>query len=115
MMLPRPDGCFCPRPNELRPVRWNRLAASLLVLLAVVLLMMWLAPSAHGTEAGCAAAAAAVMRAHGGRTLPEGWRPEGVDRVRILRPGDVMTMDIDPARLTVRLDAAGRVTAAACE
>lgn len=115
MMLPRPEGCFCPSPTPLRPVRWNRLAATLLVLLGIVLLMMWLAPSARGNEAGCRAAAEAVMREHAGRPLPEAWRAEGVERVRILRPGDVMTMDIDPARLTVRLDAAGRVAAAACE
>jgi hypothetical protein len=115
MMLPRPEGCLCPSPNPLRPVRWNRLAASLLVLLGVVLLMMWLAPSARGSEAGCRDAAAAVMRDHAGRVLPQGWRAEGVERVRILRPGDAMTMDFDPVRLTVRLDAAGHVTAAACE
>jgi hypothetical protein len=115
MMLPRPEGCFCPSPNALRPVRWNRLAAALLVLLGIVLLMMWLAPSARGAEAGCRSAAEAVMREHGGRPLPEGWRAQGVERVRILRPGDVMTMDIDPARLTVRLDGASRVTSATCE
>jgi hypothetical protein len=115
MMLPRPEGCFCPAPNPLRPVRWNRLAASLVVLLGIVLLMMWLAPSARGAEGACGAAAEAVMRDHAGRALPEGWRPAGVERVRVLRPGDAMTMDFDPARLTVRLDAAGRVAAAACE
>ena len=115
MMLPRPEGWFCPCAHELRPVRWNRLAASLVVLLGIVLLMMWLAPSARGAEGGCQAAAEAVLRAHAGRVLPEGWRPVGVERVRILRPGDAMTMDIDPGRLTVRLDAAGRVASAACE
>lgn len=115
MMLPRPEGCFCPAPNPQHPVRWNRLAASLLVLLGLVLLMMWLAPSARGADGGCQAAAAAVRREHAGRALPEGWRPAGVERVRILRPGDAMTMDFDPGRLTVRLDAAGRVASAACE
>jgi hypothetical protein len=115
MMLPRPEGWFCPCAHELRPVRWNRLAAALVVLLVIVLLMMWLAPSARGTEAGCKAAAEAVLRDHAGRALPAGWTAHGVERVRILRPGDAMTMDLDPGRLTVRLDAAGRVASAACE
>lgn len=114
-MLPRPKAWFCPCENELRPVRWHRLAASLLVLLVLVLLMMWLAPSARGADGACQAAAEAVMREHAGRALPKAWRPAGVERVRVLRPGDAMTMDLDPGRLTLRLDAAGRVASAACE
>ncbi|WP_291298639.1 I78 family peptidase inhibitor [Elioraea sp.] len=114
MMLPRPDECFCPTPTPLRPVRWNRLAASLVVLLAIMLLMMWLAPSARGSEAACAAAAEAVLRDHGGRVLPEGWRADGVRTVRVLGPRDAATMDHDPARLTVLIDDARRVTGARC-
>lgn len=114
MMLPRPDGWFCPCAHELRPVRWNRLAASLVVLLAIMLLMMWLAPSARGSEADCAAAAAAVLREHRGRVLPDGWRPAGVQRVRVLGPRDAATMDHDPTRLTVTVDDARRVTDARC-
>jgi hypothetical protein len=114
MMLPRPDGCFCPAPAPLRPVRWNRLAAALVVLLGIMLLMMWLAPSARGSEAACAAAAEAVLREQRGRVLPDGWRPDGVRVVRVLGPRDAATMDHDPARLTVSVDDARRVTAARC-
>ncbi len=114
-MLPRPEGWFRPAPTPLRPVRWNRLAASLTVLLAIALVMTFLAPHARGSERACAAAAEAVMREHGGRVLPDGWKPEGVARVRILGPNDAATMDFDTARLTVRVDAARRVTGARCE
>jgi hypothetical protein len=114
MMLPRPDECFCPTATPLRPVRWNRLAASLVVLLAIMLLMMWLAPSARGNEAACAAAAEAVLREHRGRVLPEGWQAAGVERVRVLGPRDAATMDHDPARLTVAVDDARRVVDARC-
>lgn len=114
MMLPRPEAWFRPARQELRPVRWNGLAASLVALLALMLLMMALASVARGSEAACATAAEAVLRDHVGRVLPEGWRPEGVRVVRVLRPGDAATMDHDPARLTVSVDDARRVTAARC-
>jgi hypothetical protein len=52
MMLPRPDcACFLrPAAQELRPVRWNLLAAQLLALLLILLGMMWLAPTERGPD-----------------------------------------------------------------
>lgn len=38
----------------------------------------------------------------------------GAARLRVLRPGDMATMDFDPARLNVTLDEAGRVVRVGC-
>ncbi len=115
MMLPRPEGWLRPSPTPLRPVRWNRLAAVLTVLLAWAVAMTLLAPHARGSEGACRAAAEAVLREHRGKALPDGWKPEGVSRVRVLGPNDAATMDFDTTRLTVRVDGERRVSDARCE
>jgi len=38
----------------------------------------------------------------------------GAHRVRVLRPGQMSTMEFDAARLTIEVDAAGHVVAARC-
>lgn len=35
-------------------------------------------------------------------------------RVRVVRPGEMVTMEFDPGRLTVQVDAAGKVLAVRC-
>jgi len=39
----------------------------------------------------------------------EAQRRSGAARLRFIRPGDVVTMEIDPQRLTVHLDGRGRI------
>jgi len=38
----------------------------------------------------------------------------GATRLRVLRPGDMATMDFDPSRLNITLDGAGRVEQVGC-
>jgi hypothetical protein len=44
----------------------------------------------------------------------EAQRRSGALRLRFIRPGDVVTMEIDPQRLDIHLDAQGRVDHFAC-
>jgi hypothetical protein len=38
----------------------------------------------------------------------------GARRVRVIRPGDMVTLEFDPGRLNIELDAAGRVRQVRC-
>ena len=44
----------------------------------------------------------------------EAQRRSGADRLRWVRPGDMVTMDFSPQRLNIRLDAQDRVEGFAC-
>lgn len=47
-----------------------------------------------------------------GAELPEGFSPEGL--YRVIRPGDMVTMDHVPPRLNIELDANGVITRIHC-
>jgi len=68
------------------------------------------------TVAGCDAAGAqfAVGQQATDSLMQEAQRRAGAARVRLLRPGQVVTMEFDGARLNLDVDAAGRVLRARC-
>ncbi|KQN92521.1 hypothetical protein ASE95_07380 [Sphingomonas sp. Leaf231] len=51
-----------------------------------------------------------------GRPVPPGLRKrsEGSTKVRIVRPGDRLTMDMIPSRRNIHIDAQGKVTHITC-
>jgi hypothetical protein len=55
-----------------------------------------------------------VGRAYNTRLGEESRQRAHADRVRAVRPGDMMTMEFDAHRLTIELDNAGNVARARC-
>lgn len=73
-------------------------------------------PSAMPADGRCDSAAA---QAFAGKPISEALveqtqRTTGAGNVRVLRPGDAMTMDYDPTRLNLDIDATGVVQRASC-
>jgi hypothetical protein len=58
--------------------------------------------------------AALIGRSHSDRFIADARSATGATDVRAVRPGQAVTMDFRKDRLTVTLDAEGRVTAARC-
>lgn len=61
-----------------------------------------------------AAAQFALGRTADAPLVDEARARAGVQRVRLVRPGQMVTMEFDYARLTLELDAAGKVVQARC-
>lgn len=60
------------------------------------------------------AAKFAVGKAADAKLAEEARVKAGAVRVRVVRPGQMVTMEFDPSRLTLDVDAAGRVVSARC-
>ncbi len=60
------------------------------------------------------AARFALGRAADTKLAEEARARAGAIRVRMVRPGEMVTMEFDPSRLTLEVDAAGKVFAARC-
>lgn len=71
------------------------------------------APSPGGT---CQAAGArfAVGQVATGALLADAQRRAGAQQVRVLRPGQAVTLEFNPARLNLEVDATERVTGVRC-
>lgn len=61
-----------------------------------------------------AAASFAVGRRADAALVEEVRARSRAQRVRVLRPGDMATLEFDPGRLNLEVDAAGTVTRARC-
>lgn len=68
------------------------------------------------TPARCQAAGAQSVlgKTVEARVVSEAILGAGALRSRIIRPGDAVTMDVDPLRLNVEVDAGGRITRLRC-
>lgn len=73
-------------------------------------------PPPMAAPAACDEAAArfAVGQAATGPLVEQARQRSGARRVRTVRPGDMVTMDFDPGRLNLELDAAGKVARVRC-
>lgn len=76
-------------------------------------------PSAPAPAPAPAECNAAAVQAYVGRPWDAGTAGElrarsGAAKVRAVRPGQMVTMEFDAARLTVELDASGRIAALRC-
>ena len=74
------------------------------------------APSPAAPAGACNADAAkyAIGRALDDALTAEVRTRAGAQRVRVVRPGQMVTMEFDEQRLTIEVDAAGKVVAARC-
>jgi hypothetical protein len=65
---------------------------------------------------GCQAEAVqfAVGQAASPALLQDAQRRAGASRVRVIRPGEAVTMEFDPTRLNLEVDAGNRVLRARC-
>jgi hypothetical protein len=71
-------------------------------------------PSSPASECRAEAAAFAVGRVLDAALTNEVRTRANAQRVRVLRPGEMSTMEFDAQRLTLEVDAANRVTVARC-
>jgi len=74
-------------------------------------------PPPQASERGtCDAAGAqfAVGQEATPSVLQEARRRSGATRVRVIKPGEIVTQEFDPARLTIEVDAANRITSVRC-
>ena len=90
------------------------------ILVSVILLLAACATPATDTPAAvagqCNADAAQAHVGHAASTdMVEAARKDaGADSVRTLTPGQMVTMEFDDTRLTIDVDAQGRITALRC-
>lgn len=73
-------------------------------------------PAAPATTGSCQVAPARFAIGHvlGEAIVDEMRRRSGANLVRVVRPGQVVTLEFSPDRLTVDVDAASRITAVRC-
>jgi hypothetical protein len=102
------------------PLRFNPLAATVLATLAACAQEPPAVPEAAPPpvfapgECDAQAAQSAVGKTYDAALAEEVRARSRAERVRAVRPGEMVTMEFDARRLTLQLDAQGRVVSARC-